>query len=410
VESNVLEAAEYGEVLTDANVVQFLAANNWTRHSSRGYDEVWIEPGSEGQRVAAVLVPREKRLADYSRRLREALADIARVYDWGLGQLAEQVAAIHADLFFVRVDQYSQDGTIPFRQAAALLEGIDDLIRASALTAWNPLGSGKGRTPGIVQDFLEQDLRMGHTKKGSFIITVAARLDEPAPSVANIGSDEPVPSFSRQVMTTLARSLDVTRRHLVQGDDFIDLEGAAKEGLRLPLVDALQRMGDGKALSSLDLSFEWAQSEPQREVAPARVVLERDVLAELPNLRARLKRKQPVEQVTVIGPVTELKRGDEPVQDAEDAGEIVVRGEVNQRTRRVTVPLSGVDYDWAIRAHRERLPFTVAGKLVVKGGNQYRLEEPIEVDRSFLEFRLGRAGYHGNPLASSVRDTDDEPT
>jgi hypothetical protein len=147
--------------------VKFLAANNWTCQADRSYDQVWLPPADEGDFVRPVLVPRMPTFVDYRKRLAEATESIARLYGWQISQLTEQIAAIHADLFFVRVSQVSRDGTIPLRQATSLLESIDQMIRSAALTAWKPKSSGRGRVPGIVSDFIRDDLRMGTPRRGA---------------------------------------------------------------------------------------------------------------------------------------------------------------------------------------------------------------------------------------------------
>ncbi|MFD6162513.1 hypothetical protein ACFWF7_02850 [Nocardia sp. NPDC060256] len=381
--------AEYGDVLTPANVAQFLATRNWTIQRDRTFDQVWVLEGAAGERPVSVLLPREPSFVDYAKRLREAVIAITHTYDLALSELVEQVASIHADLFFVRVDQSMTDGTIPLRQATSLLDNIDQMIRAAAVSAHNPLASGRGRAPDLVNGFLNDDVRMGHTKKGSFIITVAARIDDASvkPSREVSPGGEVVPSFTRQVMTTLARSLDVTRRFAANQGEFNDVDEAVDQGLKLQIVQALQDIGGTEGLRSLDLSFEWAAAEPQQAVVPNRVSLDRVLIDELPEIERRLVRRADPERVTIVGPVKELKLTDDSgVPDHEQGGEIVVHADVGGRVRRVVIPLGAADYDWAISAHRDRLPFTATGELV-KRGNVWRLDEPIDVDRSFLEFR-----------------------
>ncbi len=432
---------EYMDVLSPARIAQFLAANSWTCQLDRQFDQTWLQPSGVGERIVPVLLPREPSFVDYEKRLVEAAQTIARAYGWRIATLAEQVSAVHADLFFIRVNQFSADGTIPLRQATSLLDSIDQMIRAAAVQAYNPSSSGRGRLPGIVNEFLTDDVRMGHTKKGSFIITVAARIDghvdegpatattagaeqeathseedassRPADSadeealrandeeaVAPVGEEAPVngdhpfasqdapASFTRQVMTTLARSLDITRRHVSTGDDSVPFDVAVEEGLRLPIVHALQEIGDAEGLQSIDLSFEWAAIEPQRQSVPSHIELDRPAIEALPELERRLTKSIVPARTTVIGPVTELKRTETDAESGEDnGGEIVIRADIEGRLRRVTIELAGADYDWAIRAHRAKLPFTATGEFGKKG-NVWHLNEPIEVDRSFLEFRL----------------------
>ncbi|WP_458690946.1 hypothetical protein [Nocardia tengchongensis] len=385
---------EHGEVLTPSNVAQFLATHNWTCRADRQFDQVWVFGEQVDGRPASVLLPREPSFVDYQKRLREALIEVSRIYDLAIPELAEKVASVRADLFLVRVDQAMPDGTIPLRQATALLESIDQMMRVSAMAAYNPQSTGRGRVPDVVSDFLNDDVRMGHTKKGSFIVTVAARIDDsdrrPGSSMAGTATaHDHRPSFTRQVMTKLAQSLETTRQFAADSDAFSDVDEAIGQGLRLPMVQALQEIGGADGLRALDLSFEWAAAEPQRSLVPARVTLDRAVIDVLPEIEMRLARKFEPERLTVVGPVLELKRADEIVEASEGVqGEIVLRADVGGRSRRITVPLAGADYDWAVRAHLARLPFTATGELGKKG-NAWRLTDPIEVDRSFLEFRLG---------------------
>ena len=392
----------FSEVITGPNLAQFLAVKNWTCQADRTVDQVWTPPSAEGERIRPVLVPREPSFVDYEKRLLEASEAIASRYGWHISELAQEVAAIRADLFFLRVNQDSMDGTIPLGQAASLLENIDVMVRSAAVTTHNPQSSGRGQLPAIVRQFMADDLRMGHTKRGSFIITVAARLDiddtsqpreSTTPDAAERVSDdeeavEPprIASFTRQVMTTLARSLVAVREQATGGELSESLDAAAERGMRLPIVRALEGIVAGDGLQSVDMTFEWAASEPQLEELPTSVVVDRPVIDALPDLEQRLTRAHVPIRETIVGPVAELKRSDDQPEVGE-SGEIVVSAEVEGRVRRVTIPLAGNDYDWAIRAHRARLPFTATGELG-KRGNIWRLMEPIEVDRSFLEYRL----------------------
>ncbi|WP_280263075.1 hypothetical protein [Nocardia abscessus] len=52
----------------------------------------------------------------------DSLQALATIYDWDAALLVERIAAARADLFFVRLDQEMNDGTIPFRQAETTLE------------------------------------------------------------------------------------------------------------------------------------------------------------------------------------------------------------------------------------------------------------------------------------------------
>lgn len=401
----IRDVGSYGGVLDGARVAQFLATQNWTVQSDLGYAQVWSEPGAVDKSVQRILVPKDSKLDDYELRLSQALTRISDTYAWTLADLAEQIAAVSADLFFVRVDQHMADGTIPLRQATTLLESIDDMIRSAALTTANPRSTGRGRIPALVNNFLNDDVRMGHTKRGSFIITVAARLDTPAdltpshrrePAVENAEVRKPV-SFTRQVMTTLARTLEVTKQVAESSSYSPDFEKAMEAGMRLPLVKALQSMGSGEGLRSLDMSFEWAPIEPQNEIVSSKIDMTRETVLLLENVSDRLVRKDPPKQITINGPVVELRRGVDAGSegDGEGAGEVVLRADIDGSWRKVGVTLSGADYDSAIEAHREKFPLTVSGVLE-KSGRSWVLTGP-HLDMSFIEFRASQTAGAADP-------------
>ncbi|MDR7086860.1 hypothetical protein J2X11_001699 [Aeromicrobium panaciterrae] len=405
------EVNSYSEILTDHNIAQFLATRNWTCQQDLGYAQTWIHPELIDGRAWAVQLPRSRDLADYQRRLEEAVSDLGRVYDWRVSEVAEQVASIHADLFFLRLAQSSKDGTIPLQQASSLLDGITQMIRSAALTAHSPTHPGRGRLPGSVSEFLEEDVRMGHTKKGSFIITVAARLDTQSQSaegssretgehVAPMSPASSVPmSYTRQVMTTFARSLDATQRTIVDAVDAPTFEDAVESGMKLPLVHALQEIGSAEGLQKLDMKFEWSALEPMQEQVKSHIEIDHASFGALESIELKLRKRVVPTMQEIVGPVIELKRAEEPT-GADDEGEIVIRADVLGRLVKVTVPLAGEEYDWAIRAHRAKLPFTVTGELGKKG-NSWRLVSDIAVDTEFLIHRLGRPATPQKPADSA---------
>lgn len=378
--ANYLE--DFQDILTPSTVAQYLATKHWTCHSDKRFAQLWIAPADKGQPIQSVLLPRDPSFADFPKRWAEAVARITSILDFRLSDFAEQVASVHADLFFIRLDQTMSDGTIPLHQASKLLKSIDAIIRSAAISTYNPDHTGRGRVPDQVKEFLAEEVRMGHTKKGSFIITVAARLDD-APQTVDVTGAVSMPSFSRQVMSTLCKTLDATRRHVSKGKDFVDFDSAVTSGVRLPIVEALRSIGEAEGLKSVEMSFDWAASEPLEENLPDHIKLGRKSLDRLQPLEARLRRNEPDRSETIVGPVIELKRSEENPLSV-DSGEVVIRADVDGRSRKVTVPLDGADYDWAIRAHRAKQPYVVSGILGKKGNSWWLLDE-VSPDVSFLE-------------------------
>lgn len=389
-ELNDLEAS----VTPDA-VRQWLAAERWGLVQSRdGIAELWSVPEDDTNRsVKNVLLPIATTYADYARRFKSLLDDLGRAYNLSLTDLVQEIASVSTDIFFVRLDQTTIDGTIPFKQATALLNSIQKMVRAAATSAANPEHSHTGRRPAAVNEFIEDDLRFGHTKRGSFIITVAARLDtsdadviEPAAEAdATSTARNTVKPFSRQVMETLASGLVATKRHLADQtnvQDYEDYESARTDGMSFELVQSLLDVTDVEGLRSVDLSFQWATAgPPPPSEAQSEVVFDSGELPQLVEVRDRLKITEIPQEQTLTGRVTELSR--EELGAGQEERSILLEADVNGGLKKVKVPLTAAEYEWAIFAHQRRLLLTVTGTPVRRG--RWTMEGTITVDTRFLE-------------------------
>ncbi|MEV2219411.1 hypothetical protein AB0E01_05980 [Nocardia vinacea] len=371
---------EIASTLSPPAVSQYLATHDWQLETrDQDVKEIWRLPGEDGL-LGRVMLPLATDYVDFPGRFRDTLQALATIYDWDLVQLAEQIAAARADLFFVRLDQEMTDGTIPFRQAETTLEALFAMMKAAATTADDPTHSHRGRRSATVTDFLEDDIRLGHTKRGSFVFTVVTRLGDVPPSHED--GTVAVP-FPRKVMTTLATGLQSTRQLALNWDESA-LDRAGQLGLSARLVESVLELTEPEALRALDLSFDWAAAEPPPEVDISRIVVDRNAMAGLPRVRERLvRREEPPRHVTLLGTVRTLNRDDLGDEDQE-ATSIVLSTHVDGRPRKVHVPLVGDDYEWAIRAHQSKQPIVVSGDLIFERG-AWRLTGTISVDPSFMD-------------------------
>ncbi|SFR09315.1 hypothetical protein SAMN04488564_103111 [Lentzea waywayandensis] len=366
---------ELADSLHPLAVQQYLAANDWQLETQvPDVRQIWRLNDE-----ARVMLPLATDFVDFAQRFRDTLRALATVYDWDPERLAEKITATRADLFFVRFDQAMVDGTLPFKQAETALDGLLKMMKAAATSADDPTHSHRGSRSSTVTDFLDEDIRLGHTKRGSFVFTVVTRLGDPLPDHDDGSHTTP---FPRRVMETLATGLHAAR-DLSLNWDALAVERAAERGLSANLVESLQDLTESDSLRELDLSFDWAASEPRPKVAASRIVINRDAMVGLSRVRERLvRREEPPRTETVVGQVRSLTREDSGGDDQEETT-IILSAEVRGRTRKIHILLGGEDYDWAIFAHRNRLPFTVTGNLAFERG-AWRLTGPVTVDSSFL--------------------------
>lgn len=378
---------------------QWLASEQWSLSVERqGVLEIWSSVAPLARGIDSVTVPTAEGLVDFNRRLKDSLDDLALAYDLRPTELVQRIISVRSDMFFVRLDQYSSDGTIPFKQAAALMGSIQRMVRAAATSASNPYHSHQGRRPAEVTEFLEDDLRFGHTKRGSFIITVAARLDATeAPTVsgkAGVATDEgatdEIVPFSRRVMRTLAVGLQETKRlsaHLDRDGaleaDILELSAA---GVSVELLQSVLEIGGAEGVRSIDVDFDWSPLGPEPPDVE-HVTIESTDLEGVGRVKELLLREEPPTEETLIGRVGELARRD--LGGGIEEYEVTLEAELDGRMRKVHVPLVQSDYEWAIYAHQQRLPFTVTGTPVKH--RSWELTGIVTADLAFLEDHRSRA-------------------
>ncbi|MFE2476426.1 hypothetical protein [Streptomyces sp. NPDC059389] len=397
---SVAELSAYREAaatLSPTAVSQFLAAHDWKLESRQpNVREIWRLTGTNGALEGRIMVPLATDYVDFQQRFQETLESLGYIHDWGAQELHEHIIGTRADLFFVRLDQAMTDGTIPFHQAEKTIEALYKMMRAAATTAASPSHPHRGRLPAGVSEFLDEDVRLGHTRRGSFVFTIVTRLGDAGPAAPQESAesiDHTAERFPRRVMETLARGLEATER-LTRQWDSQSMESPENQGVSASLIESLEDMS-APHLRSLDLSFEWAAAAPRPDVGLATIVLDRDVMAELPRVRERLvRREEPPRQETLVGLVNGLSRDDASDSDAETASVVVV-ADVNGRSRKVHMTLSGVDHTWAVVAYQRKLPFTVSGMLSFER-RAWRLGGDLVVDSSFLRHATGaQAGESG---------------
>lgn len=409
----------FGQVdqLQPADIAAYLAVSGWELEQQRGTAaEVWRLPSAD--RVTRLLLPRDRAFADYGTRLDDAVRLLQAMNEFSLEQLAMRVAQTRADVLYVRADQTMTDGTIPLSQAENLIIGARKMLAAAAASTLKPRAKIAGRRSQAVTDFLNDDLRMGHTQRGSFIITVLTRLDSPelsdpdensspqhstpaANTKAGVGGstkheeaatrgqpptvqvgDTPtqreasapqplvMPSFQRRVMTTLNTGLQAAAR-AASTPALPGLVEAVRLGASADLFDALSVMTAYEGLHTLDLTFDWAPAEPQVADTEREVVFTRDEIPQFRSASARLTEAPPIEHDSITGQVVRLERGAD-----NDEGIVSIVGVVGRGTKRsVRLRLNGKQYAAAVTAHRRRTPVTCSGELD-RTGREWWMRDP----------------------------------
>ena len=165
------------ELISPNSVATYLAASGWELVLSDPSKMVWHLQEGRSRRVS-VMLPLDRTYVDYSDRFDEALNKLCQVHNWGIEQLVSDILQSRSDLLLIRADQATLNDSIPILQAKQLLSGSVDMLIAAARATVSPRASFRGNYPESTRDFLNQDVRMGHTRRGSFILTVLTSLTD----------------------------------------------------------------------------------------------------------------------------------------------------------------------------------------------------------------------------------------
>ncbi|MFF3379709.1 hypothetical protein ACFYXF_43005 [Streptomyces sp. NPDC002680] len=363
--------------LSPRAIEDFLRTVGWIREGYReGINSFWVNE-AEG---ASLMLPYNSRFRDFTTRLNDALRTISEVHKVKGEALALEIASARSDILLLRADQATFDGSIPLAEAQSLINGASQMILAAACSAINPRATHPSRKPDAAKDFLAEEVRMGHTLRGSFVITILARhestvreeLPEPllgreSPSAdeADIRASEApqgvIESYTRRVMSTLASGLQAANE-LLQDEPQITESEAVEQGASAQLMESIGRMGSWEGINSLDMSFRWSPSHPTPPAeTPSRVVLPREQAERASFVGKNLRRQPNILHESVIGYVIRLERA-----EGKDDGIAVIDGVLGKSRRRVRVQLSGDHYRLAIRAHDQRAPVVAVGTVTLE--------------------------------------------
>jgi hypothetical protein len=338
------------------------------------------------------MLPLATGYTDFLDRFVDALIAVGDINNWSAEEVERHIAGTRADMLVIRLDQHGVGESIPLKQADTTLDAIYQMLKHAAVTTAAPGRIHRGgRLPSAVSAFLDENVRLGHTQRGSFVFTVVSSLDDPAeldkpmhdaPSLADEAAAGPL--FSRRVLETLARGLETTR-DLTRDKQVKSLESPARHGLSAGLIESLEAIAAPDDLRSVTLQFEWASAVPAPSVGRMPIRLEHAEVADLVRVRELLLREEePPHRETLFGHVISLSRDGDGLLGESEAGSVVISAEVNGRKRNVHLELAGADHDLAIRAYQLQAPLIVSGDLVFER-RAWRLTGDIEVDARLLD-------------------------
>lgn len=350
-----------GELRPD-DVQRYLRGRGWRAvHDPRATVAAYANPAGD-----EVVVPLDRALGDYARRLGELLDTVSKWERRPPGEVLEDLSLPPGDVlaFRVRSDLVSS-GTIPVLDSLRLREGQKNLLLAAAHSALVPQRYFPRLGRAEPAELLAQ-CREGQTARGSYVSTVLVPV---APAVGELPLEEP---YGRRVTRLLMETLHAVKQRLARADD-ASLLADPPPGVSFNLLSALSDMKPLGERSTLEVAARWSLGRPPPEV-PARVSFDEPQFATMRAVAVALRERTPT-TCEIEGYIVRLSRA-EPRPDA--PGEVVITTAIGERggDARVHVALPAAVYnDRALPAHQGGRRVRVAGVLH-RQGRQWRLAEP----------------------------------
>lgn len=367
------------ESVAPVDVSTWLALQDWKLVASLGD----IAQRWQGKDAEAV-VPLLRTAPDFSLRWDEMLNRLGAAFKTDEAGVLLAVTKSGSDVAEFRATGQIDD-SLPLGDAATFIDSVRRWMQASANSALQPRSYFGHSVPDAARDHARK-VRMGQTRRGSYVVPVISRLPMLRPENVDdevLFDDATYQPFARTAMLRLAEGLD-TLRDLTHGSTTPSprsITEAVGAGVSSELCEAVANTLETESIDGLDVSFSWAARLPVFN-APGSVALEDGAVEIIREVERVLKGAPQVGRQTVIGYVKRLDRGED-----DEVGRVTLRVLDNDKARNVTVELNDADYHIAGEANTERKMVSATGILHRAPGHalrftevdQFRFQEPLPV-------------------------------
>lgn len=368
-----LELAQ--DSVTPGDVTEWLQLHGWNRVAALGdIAQRWQGEGTH------VVVPMLASSPDFSLRWSEMLRYLAGALDTDPAGVILAVTKSGSDVAEFRATGQIDD-SLPLGDAATFIDSVRRWMQASANSALQPRSYFGHSVPDAARDHARK-VRMGQTRRGSYIVPVISRLPILAPdndADALLFEEVTYEPFARTAMLRLAEGLS-TLRDLTHGSTMPNrsrITESVAAGVSSELCEAAANTLETGSIDGLNVTFSWAERLPLAN-DPRAVALDSEAAPFIREVENVLKGEPVVGRQTVVGYVKRLDRGEE-----DEVGRVTLRVLDNDKARNVTVGLNDADYHIAGEANTDRRMVSATGVLHREPGRALRLTEVDEF--SFLE-------------------------
>ncbi|MGW5674097.1 hypothetical protein ACWEV4_03300 [Streptomyces sp. NPDC003860] len=348
-----------------AEIRSYLKVTGWTTVSGSDVAELWRLPGPTEE---VVLVPMKPGAPDFVKRARMLVADLARISSADARTVRDSIASVFHDVTDLKASHPTlRDGSIPLDAGFELFQSAKRLRVASA--AATVRRQGHFRNFPVRAREQARDVRLGQTRKGSYIVPIISQARSPVDvyerGQGQIDVEVEETLFDRRVTATMSRALGVLEE--MAGGDRVptpsEITDSIGEGVSYELCQALSKVVNSDAVDTLDVTFNWSRVASAPPGTPREVEFNHDAIAVVERVSDQLKTSVYSRENVIYGLVTDLSRHPD-----DETGRVGVQALIQRRSRTVWMDLPDDDYHEAVHCHDAGVPVRVRGILTSPPG------------------------------------------
>jgi hypothetical protein len=357
-------------------VASYLRTQGWQQKSQmKDIASIWVLEVSQGENVE-ILLPLKPDFRDFPARMSEVLQTIEIVEQRSQTEILNNLKTPLAEIIQISVNHSEIiNGSIPISQGVQLFESAKKLMWSAASSAVQPRPYFRGGSFSEVTEYM-QKLRLGHTKEGSYVLTIISPLQ-----VDNYQSSD---CFERKVTKTLFQALNIIslapERNISQRENVLD--EAIEEGVSANLCDALALMINSANEPNLKFNLTASKTLESLFKFPREIKLNQQCLPAITEVKNKLKsyestwgkNKKYIQPdsstlhlvspqqnlhptITITGLVIKLEwfGGDEKAK-------VSVLTVIEQKEKEIIIEVTRQEYLIAFQANLEQRPITCNGK------------------------------------------------
>jgi len=355
-----------------ALVTDKIALNNVSPNNLKTYlrSKDWIEEFEISTNVnlwrngaEEVIVLDKDDFNDYALRVSETLRTLEKKEARSQLQIIRDIYTSAYDIIRIRnKSEDAQDGSIPYDMGLEFNAGAKDLIQAVACSVASPKPYYLTRKPQKSQDFMKK-IRLGQTEQGSYILTVL----NPILPLQQGEQFELIPlaPYERKVTATLSAALtkaNIAAQSFRDTGNYSDFIEGINYGLSANLFDSIVRIAATSPGQDIDLNITWSRNRPAPQDIETDITVSSGVISIFSNVSSILKEREPETEYNMRGVVIRLQK-----EKSTGNGKVTVLDISSGVPRKITLELSGQQYDTAIEAHKKYKTIQCIGEIARRG-------------------------------------------